>query len=276
MSKILYLSIALAAYLLPTLAFASGVEPYQFGFQDAASPVAERLHDFYSMLFYLCVFIVVLVAGLLLFIILRFNAKTNPEPSKRTHNTPLEIIWTVIPVIIITIIAVPSIKLLYYMDRTEAPEMTIKVTGYQWYWGYSYPDYENIEFLSYMIEDKDIDPSKGQQRLLSTDNVVVLPINTNIQILVTAEDVIHSLALPAFGIKIDAIPGRLNETWVRITKPGTYYGQCSELCGARHAYMPIEIKAVTEEEFEQWLNEAKEKYALNTMSSSSIQIAQTQ
>src|SRR5262249_1028028 len=151
------------------------------------------------------------------------------------------IIWTVVPVLILLIIAVPSFRLLYFTDRTPNPEMTLKVTGYQWYWGYEYPDNAGVNFLAYMVPEKEIDESKGQIRLLSTDNPVVLPVDTNIQILTTAADVIHSFAVPALGIKIDAMPGHTNETWVRITKPGIYYGQCSELCGKDHAYMPIEV-----------------------------------
>ena len=244
-------------------ALAQYVEPYQLGFQEPASPVAERLDEFHNMLLYLITFIVIFVFCLLAYVLIRFNAKANPTPSTTTHNTPLEITWTLIPTLILFAMAFPSLKLLYYMDRIEEPDMTLKVTGYQWYWGYEYPDHDDLSFLSYMIPDEEIDTSKGQIRNLSTDNVVVLPIDTNIQILITAgaTDVIHAFAVPAFGIKTDAVPGRLNETWVRITKPGTYYGQCSELCGAKHAFMPIEIKAVTKEEFEAWLVKAKEEHA---------------
>jgi cytochrome c oxidase subunit II len=156
---------------------------------------------------------------------------------------------------------IPSFKLLYYSDRVENPEMTLKVTGYQWYWGYEYPDHGGINFLSYMVPDADIKTEEGQKRLLSTDNVVVLPVDTTIQILVTAGDVLHAFALPALGVKIDAVPGRMNETWVRITKPGVYYGQCSELCGKDHSYMPMEIRAVPKEEFEAWVEKAKEEFS---------------
>jgi len=155
---------------------------------------------------------------------------------------------------------VPSLKLLYYTDRVENPEMTLKVVGRQWYWDYEYPDQDGIAFSSYMIADKDIDPAKGEQRLLSTDNKIVLPVDTNIAVQVTAGDVIHSWAVPSLGVKIDAVPGRLNETWLRIKKPGTYFGQCSELCGKDHAFMPIEITAVPKDEFAQWVVKAKEEY----------------
>lgn len=230
----------------------SYAHPWQLSFQDAASPSAEHQHNFHNFLLYIITGITLFVLALLLYVIIRFNKRSNPVPSQISHNVMIEIIWTVIPIVILIIIAVPSFKLLYFTDRTPNPEMTLKVTGYQWYWGYEYPDQNGINFLSYMIPDKDIDPAMNQHRLLSTDNAVVLPIDTNIQILTTAADVIHAFAVPALGVKIDAMPGHLNETWVRINKPGTYYGQCSELCGKDHAYMPIEIKAVTKEEFAAW------------------------
>lgn len=237
--------------------------PHDWGLnlQEPASPTMERLSDFHTMLLYIITGIVIFVSALLLYVIIRFNKRANPEPKKFSHNTLLEVIWTAVPVIILFIIAVPSFKLLFYMDRTAEPEMTLKVTGYQWYWGYEYPDQDGINFLSYMIPDDEI--KEGQKRLLETDTVVVLPIDTNIQILVTAADVLHSWAVPALGLKTDAVPGRFNETWVRINKPGKYYGQCSEICGTGHAFMPITIKAVTKEEFEAWLTTAKEEFASN-------------
>lgn len=227
--------------------------PWGIGLQDPATPVAERLHEFHNMLLIIIAAIVLFVMGLLLYVMLRFNARANPKPSTTTHNVMLEVLWTVVPVVILIVIAVPSFKLLYYMDRTAEPEMTLKITGYQWYWGYEYPDHGDISLMSNMIPDDQIDPSKGQVRLLSTDNPVILPVDTNIQLIVTAADVIHSFAVPAFGVKIDAVPGRLNETWVRIEKPGVYYGQCSEICGIGHAFMPIEIIAVSKEDFTAWV-----------------------
>ena len=221
--------------------------------QDAASPSAERIHEFHNMLVYIITGITLFVLLLLIIVVLRFNKRANPTPSKTSHNVLLEVLWTALPVVILIIIAIPSFKLLYYVDRTENPEMTLKVTGYQWYWGYEYPEHGDINFMSYMVQDEDIDTEKGQLRLLSTDNPVVLPVNKNIQIDITAADVLHSWAVPALGVKKDAVPGRLNSTWFRITEPGTYYGQCSELCGKDHAYMPIEIKAVSQEEFEEWV-----------------------
>ena len=237
--------------------------PTQLNLRAAATPQMERITDFHDMLLWVITIIVIFVTGLLLWVALRYNKKTNPNPSKTTHHVMLEILWTVLPVIILIVIAVPSFKMLYYLDRVEEPEMTLKITGYQWYWGYEYQDHEGIIFDSRMIPEDEIDEAAGQRRLLSTDNKVVLPIDTNIQILVTAADVLHAFTVPAFGIKKDAVPGRLNETWVRIDKPGTYFGQCSEICGLNHAYMPIEIEAVTKEEFQQWLIKAKEEFASN-------------
>ncbi len=257
----LFLSFLVGA-LGTTGALADGIPvDWQLGFQEAASPTAERLNEFHNLLLYIIFGISFFVMGLLIYVMFRFNAKANPKPANFTHNVLIEVIWTVIPVVILIIIAIPSFKLLYYTDRIAEPEMTLKITGYQWYWGYEYPDNENINFMSYMIPDKEIDTSKGQMRLLSTDNVVVLPIDTDIQLLITAADVIHAVALPALGIKLDAIPGRMNETWVRINKVGTYYGQCSELCGKDHSYMPIEVKAVTKEEFKRWVQRAKLEFS---------------
>lgn len=237
--------------------------PLQLGLREPASPQMERITDFHDMLLWVITIIVIFVTALLAWVAIRYNKKSNPNPSKTTHNVPLEIMWTLVPALILIVIAVPSFKMLYYLDRTEEPEMTLKVTGYQWYWGYEYQDHDGLNFLSYMVPTDEINEEEGQKRLLSTDNPVVLPIDTNIQIVITAADVLHAFTVPAFGIKKDAVPGRLNETWVRIDKPGTYFGQCSEICGKDHAYMPIEIKAVTKDEFEKWLGEAKEKFSLN-------------
>lgn len=241
----------------PALAQKAAVDatPWDFLMQDPASPSAERIQSFHDMLVYIITGICLFVLALLIIVIVRFNKRANPEPSKTTHNVLLEVLWTALPVVILIIIAIPSFKLLYYVDRTENPEMTLKVTGYQWYWGYEYPDHGGINFMSYMIPEDEINAEDGELRLLSTDREVVLPINKNIQIDVTAADVLHSWAVPALGVKTDSVPGRLNSTWFRIEKPGTYYGQCSELCGRDHAYMPIEIRAVTEKEFEQWVLE---------------------
>lgn len=236
---------------------ASGMESYQIGFQEAASPVAERIHDFHNMMLWIISGITAFVMLLLLYVMVRFNARANPQPSSTTHNVPLEVVWTVVPVMILIIVAVPSLKLLYFTDRVENPELTLKVTGNQWNWTFEYPDHDGLSYLSVMVPNKDIDPAKGQKRLLSADNPMVIPVDTTVQFIVTASDVLHSFAVPAFGIKVDAVPGRLNETWTRVTKTGTYYGQCSELCGKDHAFMPIEIRVVPKDDFNAWIEAAK-------------------
>ena len=240
-------------------------EPVEWGLdlQPAATDSAQRIQDFHNMLLVIITAITVFVLVLLIWVVLRYNRRANPNPSNVTHNVMLEVIWTLVPVVILIVIAIPSFQILYKNDRIENPDMTLKISGYQWYWGYEYPDHDGISFNSYMVKTEDLQP--GQKRLLSTDNVVVLPIDTNIAILVTGEDVIHAWTIPAFGVKIDAMPGRVNETWFRINKPGIYYGQCSEICGKDHAYMPIEVHAVTKEEFEAWVIKAKEEFAFNTL-----------
>ena len=259
--NIIMLLSALFTLAAPSLGFAGEPVDWQLGLQPAASSVAEHINSFHNLLLYIIFAIAIFVLLLLVWVIIRYNEKANPEPAQFSHNVFIEVIWTVIPVIILIIIAIPSFKLLYYSDRVENPEMTLKVIGRQWYWDYEYPDHGDIAFSSYMIADEDIDESKGEVRLLSTDTKVVLPIDTTIEILIEAGDVLHSWTIPAFGVKMDAVPGRINSTWVRIDKPGVYYGQCSELCGKDHAYMPIEVHAVTKEEFEAWVEKAKEEFA---------------
>jgi len=252
-------------------ALASEPLPWQLGLQPSASPSAFRIDQFHDMMLWIIFAISIFVLLLLVWVVIRYNSKVNPEPANFTHNVLIEVIWTVVPVVILIIIAIPSFKILYYNDSVENPEMTLKITGRQWYWDYEYPDHDGIAFSSYMIADNEI--TEQQRRMLSTDNIVVLPIDTNIALQITAGDVIHSWTIPAFGVKLDAIPGRLNETWVRIEKPGTYYGQCSELCGKDHSYMPIEVRAVTKEEFKQWLITAKKEYASLESSKKLIHLA---
>ena len=242
-----------------TFAGAAQPEPWQLGFQPAASPVMREITDFHNLLLVISVLICSVVLGLLIYVMVRFNEKANPTPSKTTHNTAIEVLWTALPVLILVIIAVPSFKLLYFMDRTQNPEMTIKATGHQWYWSYDYPDHGNFTFDALMIEDDDI--QEGQLRLLETDERVVLPVDTDIRVLLTSDDVIHNWAIPALGVKIDTVPGRINETWVRIEREGTFYGQCSELCGINHAYMPIAIEAVSKAAFAEWVKKAKQEFA---------------
>lgn len=229
--------------------------------QPSATSSKDRIHEFHNMLMVIITAITIFVLVLLVWVAVRYNKRANPKPSNVTHNVLLEIVWTIVPVVILIIIAVPSFKILYENDKITEPEMTLKITGYQWYWGYEYPDHDGIAFNSYMVPTEEL--KSDQKRLLSTDNVVVLPVDTDISILVTANDVIHAWAMPAFGIKIDAVPGQTNETWFRIHKPGIYYGQCSEICGKDHAFMPIEIHAVSKEKFKAWVEKAKEEFAVN-------------
>lgn len=250
--------------LMPFSALAEegwGVKPWQLNFQEAASPVMERIEHLTNNVHILAAVISVFVLGLLVYVALRFREKANPVPSKTTHNTTIEVIWTVVPILILLAIFVPSFKLHYYMSEPKDPEMTLKVVGYQWYWHYQYPDHGNFEFDSYIVEEKDL--KEGQPRLLEVDNAVVVPVDTTILVQMTGGDVIHAWAVPAFGIKRDAMPGRLNETWFRAEKIGTYYGQCSELCGVKHGFMPIKVEVVSKEDFKLWVEEAKKKYASN-------------
>src|SRR5262245_61397617 len=234
-------------------------EPWQLNFQPAASPVMTMIESLHNLLLFIIVAISAFVLGLLGFACLRYRANRSQVASRRTHNSVLEIAWTAIPVLILVVIAIPSFKLLYFMDRAANPEMTLKAIGHQWYWSYEYPDNGNFTFDAYMIADQDL--QEGQPRLLAVDNRVVLPVDTDVRVLTTATDVIHSWAMPALGVKMDAIPGRLNETWLRIEQPGIYYGQCSELCGDYHGFMPIEIEAMSKSDFEAWTKRAQEEFA---------------
>lgn len=238
-------------------------EPWQLGLQDPVSPVAVEGQKFFNLLTWLMTIITVIVLALLLYVLFRFSAKRNPVPSKTTHHTLLEVVWTVVPVLILLVIAIPSFRLLYFADRVEDADLTLKIIGKQWYWTYEYPDNGNFTFDSLMI-DQETAVAEGLNRLLDVDNPVVLPVDQNIRLIMTSDDVIHNWAMPSLFIKLDAVPGRLNETWTRI--PGeyagtTFYGQCSELCGVNHAYMPIAVKAVTMEEYEAWVAKAQEEFA---------------
>jgi cytochrome c oxidase subunit II len=234
--------------------------PWEINFQPAASPIMETIHSFHLFLLVIVSVIMVFVMVLLAICILRFNARANPEPSRATHSTPLEIIWTVVPVFILIAIAIPSFRLLY--DQLDIPkaDLTVKATGTpQWTWTYAYPDNGNFSFDSTMLQDNERKP--GQPRLLAVDNEMVVPVNKIVRMQITADGIIHSFTVPAFGIKIDAIPGRLNETWFKATHAGMFYGQCSELCGRNHAFMPIAVRVVSEQAFAAWIEEAKKKYA---------------
>lgn len=241
------------------MAVAGEPRPWQINLMPAQSPVMERVHEFHNLLLVVQFGIVLLVLGLLGYIIFRFNAKRNPVPSRTSHNTLLEVIWTAVPVVILVIIAIPGLRLLYFHDRAQEYDFTIKVTGHQWYWSYTYPDHGDFTYTSIMIPDDEL--QEGQPRLLAVDNPVVVPVGTNVQILVVSDDVIHAWALPSLGIKIDATPGRVNERWLHVYEEGTYYGMCSELCGINHAFMPIQLEAVSPEAFEAWVEETREEWA---------------
>ncbi len=235
--------------------------PWQMGFQEPRSPSAELIFAFHDLLLGIETVIVIFVLVLMAFIIVKFNSKANPVPSTSTHNTLLEVVWTAVPILILVIIAVPSLKLLYYIDRTDDPELTIKVTGNQWYWTYTYPDNNEIEFDSIIVADDELEA--GQPRMLTVDSPLVLPVGTNIRILLATNDVIHNFAMPSLGLKLDTTPGRANETWVSINDEGTYFGMCSELCGVNHGFMPIQIEAVSKEAFNEWLVGAEEEFGSN-------------
>lgn len=237
-------------------------KPWQLGYQDAASPVMEQFHWLHNYLLYVITAITIVVTLLIAYICIRYRAKANPHAQGFAHNTTIEVIWTVIPIIILVAIAIPSLRTHYQYSNNETiianPDMTLKVTGNQWYWSYEYPEF-GISFDSNMKQDEDLLP--GEPRLLAVDNPIVVPVNKVVRVQVTSADVIHAFALPAFGVKQDTVPGRLNETWFKATKTGIYYGQCSELCGKFHGFMPITVHVVSQEDFDKWVAGAKVKFA---------------
>jgi cytochrome c oxidase subunit 2 len=235
--------------------------PWQLGMQPPATPVHERITAFHDELLVITALISVFVLGLLLFVMVRFHHSRNPVPTRTAHNTVIEILWTVVPVLILVIIAIPSFKLMYFMDRVPNADITIKVTGNQWFWSYEYPDQDGLRFDSNLIPDKDL--KAGDKRLLSVDNPLVVPVGATVRVQVAgvADGVIHSWFMPSFGVQEYSVPGRLNEAWFRVEHAGTYYGECNQICGVNHAFMPIEVKAVAKPEFEKWLGEAKTKFA---------------
>ncbi len=234
---------------------------WQTGFQAPASPVMEQIESFHHELFWIMTAVSVFVAFLLIWVIIKFRASANPTPSKVHHNTLLEVAWTLIPVIILVVIAIPSFKLLYFEAEIPNPDVKIRAIGKQWFWTYEYPGADaGFTYDSLGLSDEDA-KAKNEPRLLGVDNIVVVPVNKVVEIETTGADVIHSWAIPEFGVKMDAVPGKLNHTWFKATKTGVFYGQCSELCGARHAYMPIEVKVVSDEEYTTWLADSKKKFA---------------
>jgi cytochrome c oxidase subunit II len=238
----------------PALAGEGQPSPWQMGFQKAATPIMEQITAFHTYVTIIITVIALFVLGLLVYVMARFNDKRHPEPNRTTHNTPLEIAWTVVPVLILVAIAIPSFRLLFAEYDFPKPDLTITATGNQWYWNYEYPD-QGIKFDSIIVQDADLKP--GQPRLLTVDHEVVVPVNKNVQVQVKANDVIHDWAVPSFGIKLDAVPGRLQVTWFRAEREGMFYGQCSELCGRNHAFMPIAVRVVSEAEFADWLAKTK-------------------
>lgn len=250
-----------ASLLMPEGAAYAGLgqaTPWQIGLQDAASPVMEDVVWFHNVVLVIVTLITLFVLGLLVTVMVRFNARANPTPSRTTHNTLVEVAWTVIPVLILVVIALPSFRILFKQLNTPPADLTVKATGVTWNWKYEYPD-AGFEYDSLIVPDKEL--KADQPRLLTVDNELVVPVNKVVRVLVTGFDVIHAFAVPSFGIKIDAIPGRLNETWFTATKEGWYYGQCSELCGKDHAFMPIAVHVVNDDEFKTWLEQAKKKFA---------------
>ena len=244
-----------------TNAQAAKPEPWQMDLQPPAGTIAEMATDLHNLLLVVITLISLFVLGLLVYVGIRFRASANPNPSKTSHNTVIEVLWTVIPVVILVGIAVPSFRLLYYLDRTADTDMVIKVTGNQWYWNYEYPD-DGIAFDSYLVDEADL--QEGQIRLLSVDNPMIVPENTRIKLLITGNDVMHSFFVPSLAVQVYAFIGRTNEVWIDVpTGKQTYYGQCNQICGINHAYMPIEVRALPRAEYDAWLSSAREEFAMD-------------
>lgn len=251
----LFIAIFAAVPELASAAEGAVHAPHAWGwfFQEDSSELGQKMLDFHNYVFVIISVITVLVIGLMAYIIIKFRRRDGVEPSKTTHNTLLEVIWTTIPILIVVAIIIPSMKLLYYVDRVEEADFTLKVTGYQWYWGYELPEFGVEEFESRIIPEKDL--KEGDLRLLEVDEPLVLPVGKTVRVLVTGDPngVIHAWGIPALKFKRDTVPGRINEGWIKIEEEGVYYGQCYELCGPDHAYMPIKILAVSEAEFNDWV-----------------------
>lgn len=261
----------------------------QLGFNISATPVMDDVWTFHTLLLYIIIAITLFVFALLIWCMVRYNRRANPEPRRFSHNTLVEIVWTVVPILILVVIGFPSFRLLYKQDRTPTADMVIKATGHQWYWSYEYPDHGGISFDAIMLSaaywDDPSDASRAGRakavaelqeflgrseapdihRLLDTDTRIVVPVDTTVKMFITASDVLHAWTIPSFGVKQDAVPGRLNETWFRADTVGTYYGQCSELCGVQHAFMPIVVEVVSQADFDRWVARAQETYALNPL-----------
>ncbi len=254
------------ASLLAAPAMAQVPHPWQMGLQAAHSPVQSEVMWLNNFVLYIIIGIVVFVAGLLLYVIVRFNHRAHPIPTRTSHNTVIEILWTTVPVLILIAIAVPSFKLVYFQDRVTKPDMTIKVTGHQWYWEYTYPEQGGLDFQSYMIPEKQLKPEQKALRQLAVDNPLVVPVGKNVRVLIASGDVLHSFFIPSLGVQRYAIPGRLIETWFKVDKPGDYYGECNQICGINHSSMSIAVRAVSEADYAAWVKEAKNKFSALTPS----------
>ena len=254
--------VGLISLLASGLGMAAEPQAWQLGLQPPAGSIAEKADSLHNLLLIIITAISLFVLALLIYVSVRFRASVHKKPSKTTHNTVIEILWTVIPVMILIVIAIPSFRLLYYLDETKDTDMVIKVTGNQWYWHYDYPD-EAISFDSYMIDEADLQP--GQKRLLSVDNPLVVPAGHKVKLLVTGNDVMHSFFVPSLAVQVYTIIGRVNEIWMDVpAEPQTYYGQCNQICGVNHAYMPIVIEAMAPQEYENWLTQARTEFAYNS------------
>lgn len=243
--------------LLASRALAQAPQPWEVNMQPGFSPVKRDIVALNHMVFVIITLITIFVGVLLVWVLVRYNARRNPAPSRVSHNTPIEIAWTVLPILILVIIAIPSFRLLYFEDRARDPDLTIKVTGHQWYWEYTYPDQGGLDIESRMIPSDKL--KAGQIRLLSVNNPLVVPAKKKIRILETSSDVIHSFFIPSLGVQRYAIPGRTIETWTRIDEPGVYFGECNQICGTGHSVMPIEVRAVSDQDFEAWVKKTKEE-----------------
>ena len=251
----LTLLLAAAIMLAGADALANVPKPWEMGMQPAANELKARIIDLHNLVLIIITLITIFVGALMVWVMVRYNATRNPVPSTTSHNTTIEVLWTVIPVLILVVMAIPSFRLVYYLDHTPDPDMTIKVTAHQWYWEYGYPEAGELAIESRMIRDEDLKP--GQLRLLEVDNQLVVPVGKKIRILTNSVDVIHSFFIPSLGVQRYAIPGRTIETWMTVDKPGVYYGQCNQICGVDHSRMPIAVKAVTQDEYKAWLGQAK-------------------
>lgn len=233
---------------------------WQINLPNSVTPILDEMKSFNELVLIIIVAIVLFVMGLLAWVMIRYRESVNPVPSRISHNTTLEVLWTIVPVLILVVIAIPSFRLLFRQFDFPKPDVVVKATGKQWYWSYEYPD-AKVAFNSYPIDDKDLKP--GQLRNLSVDNEMVVPVNKVVQVLITGGDVIHQWVVPYFGTRADGIPGRINRTWFIAREPGIYYGECSALCGQGHAYMPIAVRVVSEDDYSKWISDKQKSASLD-------------